>query len=130
MSNIPEQQRYTVSHEWVRREEDGSLTIGITDHAQQLLGDVVFFEAPEVDASYDAEQECGVVESVKAASDIYMPIAGKVLAVNQELVDAPEIVNEDPYQQGWMFRIEADSSADYDALMDANAYSALVAEES
>ncbi|MCJ8168282.1 glycine cleavage system protein GcvH [Atopomonas sediminilitoris] len=124
MSNIPAELRYVDSHEWLRVEADGSVTVGITDHAQEALGDVVFVELPEVGAELNAGQEAGVVESVKAASDIYAPIAGTVLAVNEALVDAPEGVNSEPYE-AWFFRIQPSNAADLDGLLDADAYRAL-----
>src|SRR3569832_1911439 len=105
MSNIPVDLKYTQSHEWVRRESDGTVTVGITDHAQDLLGDMVFVELPEVGRTVKAGQECAVVESVKAASDVYSPVAGEVVAINEGLSDSPEIVNKDPYGEGWMMRI-------------------------
>jgi glycine cleavage system H protein len=123
MSNIPADLRYAASHEWVRLEADGSVTVGISDHAQEALGDVVFVELPEVGASLNAGQEAGVVESVKAASDIYAPIAGTVLAVNDVLTDSPEQVNSEPYGS-WFFKLQPSNAADLDALLDAGAYSA------
>ena len=124
MSNIPAELKYVASHEWLRLEADGSVTVGITDHAQELLGDIVFVELPEVGANLAADEQAGVVESVKAASDIYAPIAGEVLEVNQELVDAPDTANTDPYGAAWFFRIKPDNAADLDGLMDAAAYEA------
>ncbi|UOO90909.1 glycine cleavage system protein GcvH [Vitreoscilla massiliensis] len=124
MSNVPAELKYVASHEWLRLEADGSVTVGITDHAQELLGDIVFVELPEVGASLAADEQAGVVESVKAASDIYAPIAGEVLEVNQELVDAPETANSDPYGAAWFFRIQPANVADLDALLDAAAYEA------
>ena len=123
MSNIPADLRYAASHEWVRLEADGTVTVGISDHAQEALGDVVFVELPEVGSSLNAGQEAGVVESVKAASDIYAPIAGEVIAVNQVLTDSPEQVNSDPYGS-WFFKLQPSNAADIDALLDADAYSA------
>lgn len=122
MSEIPSELKYASSHEWARLEEDGTVTVGITDHAQQALGDVVFVEQPEVGSLVAAQEESGVVESVKAASDIYAPISGTVVAVNEDLADAPENVNEDPYGDGWFFRIEPDDVGDLDELMDAEGY--------
>ena len=122
MSEIPSELRYAQSHEWARLEEDGTVTVGITDHAQQALGDVVYVEHPEEGQQVTAQEEAGVVESVKAASDIYAPVSGTVLAVNETLVDAPETVNEDPYGDGWFFRIDPDDVAELDDLMDAEAY--------
>jgi glycine cleavage system H protein len=123
MSNIPADLRYAASHEWVRLEADGTVTVGISDHAQEALGDVVFVELPEVGSSLNAGQEAGVVESVKAASDIYAPIAGEVIAVNQVLTDSPEQVNSDPYGS-WFFKLQPSNAADIEALLDADAYSA------
>ena len=124
MSNMPAELKYVTSHEWLRLEADGSVTVGITDHAQELLGDIVFVELPEVGANLAADEQAGVVESVKAASDIYAPIAGEVLEVNQELVDAPDTANTDPYGAAWFFRIKPANAADLDGLMDAAAYEA------
>lgn len=125
MANVPADLKYVASHEWIRTEADGTVTIGITDFAQEQLGDVVFVELPEVDTDVDAEQDIAVVESVKAASDIYAPLAGKIVAINEELADAPEGVNEDPYGGAWFFRMELANTSDLDGLMDAEAYSAL-----
>ncbi len=123
--NLPADLKYTRSHEWVRREADDTITIGITDHAQELLGDLVFIELPEVGALFAAEQEVAVVESVKAAADVYAPVAGVVLEVNQAAVDAPELVNQDPYGQ-WLFRLRPEQSADLENLLDASAYQQLL----
>lgn len=117
----PERLRYTESHEWVRSEADGTLAIGITDHAQEVLGDIVFLDLPEPGKCYAAGETCAVIESVKAASDIYMPVSGEVVAVNRELADAPEQVNADAYA-AWMFRVKPDNPADLDGLFDAAAY--------
>lgn len=122
MSSIPDNLKYTKDHEWVRIEDDGTVTVGITDYAQNSLGDVTFVELPETDDSFDAGESFGVVESVKAASDLYMPISGKVVAVNEALPDAPESVNSDPYGEAWMIRIEVADAAALDDLMDASAY--------
>ena len=118
---LPKELRYTASHEWVRRESDGSVSVGITDHAQEQLGDIVFVEAPQAGRKVAAGESVGVVESVKAASDIYAPVAGEVVAVNADLGAAPEKVNEDAYS-AWMYRIKPANSADVDKLMDAAAY--------
>jgi glycine cleavage system H protein len=126
MSEIPSGLKYARSHEWARVEEDGTVTVGITDHAQDALGDVVFVEHPEVGQQLTAETEAGVVESVKAASDIYAPISGTVVAVNEALVDAPETVNGDPYGDGWFFKLEPDDPADLQHLLDANGYAELL----
>lgn len=128
MSNIPAELRYTASHEWVRSLPDGSVEIGITDHAQSALGDLVFVEVPEAGRGLQAGEACAVVESVKAASDIYAPLAGEVVAVNQEAVDAPESINKDSYA-AWLFRLKPDNPADLDGLLDAAAYARLAAEE-
>ncbi|MDK2777182.1 MAG: glycine cleavage system protein GcvH [Pseudomonadota bacterium] len=124
MSNIPADLKYVASHEWIRTEADGTVTIGITDFAQEQLGDVVFVELPEVGTEVEAEQDIAVVESVKAASDIYAPLAGKIIAVNETLTDAPEKVNEDPYGDAWFFKMELADSSELDGLMDADAYAA------
>lgn len=121
MSNVPANLKYTESHEWVRLEADGSVTIGITDHAQEALGDLVFVELPEVGKSLAAGQECAVVESVKAAADVYAPLAGTVVAVNQDAADAPESVNQDAYA-AWLFKLQPADAAALDALLDATAY--------
>ncbi|AKG16840.1 glycine cleavage system protein GcvH [Moraxella bovoculi] len=122
MSNIPSELKYVASHEWLRLESDGTITVGITDHAQDLLGDVVFVELPEVGSEVEADQEIAVVESVKAASDVYAPIAGEIVEINEELVDAPELANEDPYGKAWFFKIKPTNPADYDGLMTADEY--------
>jgi glycine cleavage system H protein len=122
MSNVPANLKYTESHEWVRAEADGTVTIGITDHAQEALGDLVFIELPEVGKTYAAGQETCVVESVKAAADVYAPIAGEVTEVNESVVDAPESVNQDAYA-AWLFKLKPANAADVDALLDATAYS-------
>jgi len=121
MSNVPAELKYTESHEWVRAEADGTVTVGITDHAQEALGDLVFLELPEVGKTYAAGQEMAVVESVKAAADVYAPIAGEVTAVNQDAADAPESVNQDAYT-AWLFKLKPANAADVDALLDAAAY--------
>ena len=128
MSN-PENLKYTASHEWVRTEADGTVSIGITQHAQELLGDMVFVESPAVGRKLKAKEECAVVESVKAAADVYAPVSGEVVAVNGELDSAPEKINADPYG-AWMFRMKPDNAADVAALMDAAAYQAVVDSES
>jgi len=118
---LPQDLRYTESHEWVRREKDGTVAIGITDHAQEQLGDIVFVEAPQVGRKVKAGEAIGVVESVKAASDIYAPIGGEVVAANADLSASPEKVNEDAFAS-WMFKIKPDNAADVDKLLDAAAY--------
>ena len=122
MSEIPSELKYTKSHEWVRTEEDGSLTIGITDHAQELLGDLVFVELPEVGDEMSAEDAACVVESVKAASDVYMPVNGEITAVNDALADAPETINDSPYDDGWLFKVNPSNADQLDDLMDADSY--------
>ena len=129
MSTIPAELKYTKSHEWVRREADGTVTVGITDHAQDLLGDMVFVELPEPGRAVKAGQECAVVESVKAASDVYSPLSGEVVAVNEAISDNPELVNQAPYGDGWMMRIKPSSPAEMDALLDADGYQAQVESE-
>jgi len=129
MNNIPHELKYTRSHEWIRKEDDGSYTVGITDHAQGLLGDMVYIELPEPGDEFESGQECGVVESVKAASDVYAPLTGEIVAVNEELADAPETVNSDPFNDGWLFRITLHDETEYDNLLDAEAYAAVVEEE-
>ncbi|MDO5640104.1 MAG: glycine cleavage system protein GcvH [Neisseria sp.] len=124
MSNIPAELKYVSSHEWLRAEDDGTVTVGITEHAQELLGDIVFVELPEVGATLAAEEQAGVVESVKAASDVYAPIAGEIVAVNEALVDAPETANSEPYGEGWFFRIKPANAADLDGLLTAEQYAA------
>lgn len=119
----PTDLRYTASHEWVRLEADGSLTLGITDHAQEALGDVVFLELPEAGRSVAAGEAIATIESVKAASDIYAPVAGEIIALNQDVIDAPESVNADPYA-AWLVRIKPANAADADALLDAAGYAA------
>ncbi|AXE28815.1 glycine cleavage system protein GcvH [Chromobacterium phragmitis] len=122
MSNIPAELKYVDSHEWLRLEADGSVTVGITAHAQELLGDIVFVELPKVGATLAKDEQAGVVESVKAASDVYCPIAGEVLEVNAELESAPDLANNEPYGDGWFFKIKPANAADLDGLMDAAAY--------
>lgn len=127
MSN-PTDLKYTATHEWVKTEADGTITIGITQHAQELLGDMVFVEAPEVGRKLKAKEECAVVESVKAAADVYAPVSGEVVAANAELDGAPEKINGDPYG-AWIFRMKPDNAADVAALLDAAAYQAVVDSE-
>jgi len=121
MSNVPANLKYAASHEWVQTNDDGTVTVGISDHAQEALGDLVFVELPEVGAHYDAEKEIAVVESVKAAADVYAPISGTVTEVNQAAADSPESVNQDAYA-AWLFKLKPDNAADVDALLDAAAY--------
>ena len=124
MSNVPANLKYAASHDWMLLNTDGSVTVGITDHAQEALGDLVFVELPEVGAHYDAEKEIAVVESVKAAADVYAPIAGTVTEVNQAAADAPELVNQDAYA-AWLFKMTPDNIADLDQTLDAAAYQAV-----
>jgi glycine cleavage system H protein len=127
-NNIPSDLKYTKSHEWVRQAQNGAVEIGITDHAQSALGDLVFVEVPDVGRALNAGEACAVVESVKAASDVYSPVAGKVIAHNGALAGKPELLNEDPYGAGWLFRLE--TSGSLSALMNASAYESFLAEES
>ncbi len=126
--SIPADLKYTESHEWVKTEADGTITIGITQHAQELLGDMVFVETPAVGRKLKAKEECAVVESVKAAADVYAPVSGEVVAVNGDLENSPENINSDPYG-AWMFRMKPDNAADVAALLDAAAYQAVVDSE-
>jgi glycine cleavage system H protein len=125
--SVPADLKYTASHEWARLEADGTVTVGITDHAQEALGDIVFLELPDVGRQLEAGKECAVVESVKAASDIYAPIAGEVVARNDAAVDAPESVNQDAYA-AWLFKLKPANAADLDGLLDAAAYEKVAAE--
>jgi glycine cleavage system H protein len=129
MSNIPVDLKYSKSHEWVRVNEDGSVTVGISDSAQDQLGDMVFIEVPEVGQTVTAEEACAVVESVKAASDVYAPVSGEIIEVNESLADAPETVNQDAYGEGWLFRMTPGNITELDALMDADAYQAFLDSE-
>ena len=129
MSDLPGDLMYTSEHEWLRREDDGSVTVGITDHAQSALGDLVYVELPEVDAELDSGGDMAVVESVKAASDVYAPISGTVLAVNEELSDDPEKINADPYGDGWIVRLQPSEAIDEGALLAPNDYQSLLDEE-
>lgn len=129
MSETPEELHYASTHEWARLEEDGTVTVGITDHAQDALGDIVYVELPDEEQQVEAGAEAGVVESVKAASDIYAPVTGVVIAANDVLEDAPERVNEDPYGDGWFFRIQPDDPGELDDLLDAASYEEMCSEE-
>lgn len=126
MSLIPENLKYTRDHEWVRVEENGELTIGITDYAQTSLGDITFVELPGLDDEFESGDTFGVVESVKAASDLYLPVAGKIVAVNEALPDSPEKVNEDPYGEAWLIRVQVEEGSDLSGLLDPEAYSGIV----
>jgi len=129
LSNIPSDLRYTKSHEWVRRDQNGTVAIGISDHAQSALGDLVFVEVPDVGRAVSAGEACAVVESVKAASDVYSPVSGKVTASNSALAAQPELLNQDPYGAGWMFRVQTASAADDTGLMSAADYAKYLADE-
>lgn len=129
MSNIPSELKFATSHEWVRNEGDGVVTVGISEHAQGLLGDMVFVELPEVGENVNTGDDVAVAESVKAASDVYAPVSGEVLEVNEELEDSPELVNSDPYGDGWMFKIKLDDAAELDALLDAEGYANSIDED-
>ncbi len=129
MSDVPSELRVARSHEWARLEEDGTVTVGISDHAQEALGDVVFVELPDVGDTLTAGGEAGVVESVKAASDIYAPLSGEVLAVNKTLEDQPEMVNTDPYNDGWFFKLQPSDTTDLESLLCAEDYKSHCAEE-
>ncbi len=130
MSDIPSDLKYVASHEWIRDEGDGVVTIGITDHAQDLLGDVVFIELPEVGSEFASGDDLGVVESVKAASDVYAPLSGEIIAINAELEDAPELVNSDPYGDGWFVQVRLTDTSELDDLLDADGYAELCEAES
>ncbi|UQY43514.1 glycine cleavage system protein GcvH [Erwinia sp. PK3-005] len=128
MSNVPNELKYRESHEWVRKEADGTYTVGITEHAQELLGDMVFIDLPDVGSSFAAGDDCAVAESVKAASDIYAPLSGEVVAVNDALEASPELVNSEPYASGWLFRLKASDESELEQLMDAEGYLASIDE--
>ena len=129
MSDLPSELRYAASHEWVRVEADGSVVIGITDHAQAQLGDVVYVELPDIGQILSIGDEAGVVESVKAASDVYAPISGEVIAVNERLDDEPETVNSEPYEDGWFYRLQPADTVELDELLTSDAYAEVIAEE-
>ncbi len=122
MSNIPEDLKYTKTHEWVKQDADGLLVVGISDHAQGLLGDMVFIELPEIGTSYNSGDDCAVVESVKAASDVYCPVSGEVVEVNESVVDSPETVNQDPYGDGWLFKLQPVDEGEVEDLLSAENY--------
>ena len=128
MSDLPGDLQYTKEHEWLRREQDGTVTVGITDHAQAALGDLVYVELPEDGQELEVDGEMAVVESVKAASDVYAPIAGKVVAVNEALADDPETINSDPYGEGWIVRLEPTADGDDSGLMSPDEYQSLLDE--
>lgn len=128
MSDLPAELKYASSHEWARLDSDGTVVIGITDHAQEALGDIVYIELPEMGAAVDAGAEVAVVESVKAASDIYSPVTGEVVETNPVLEDEPETVNNSPYADGWLFRVQIANHDDLDDMMDADGYQAVIEE--
>lgn len=125
--NIPKDLKFAASHEWVRKGDDETVTVGISDHAQQQLGDLVYVELPEQGSKLTAAEACAVVESVKAASDVYCPVNGEIVAVNEALADAPELVNQDPYGEGWLFQVKTDDNLNH--LMDAEAYKQSVSDD-
>ncbi len=128
MSEAPDNYLYTREHEWLRLEDDGSVTVGITDHAQEALGELVFVEVPEEGVTFAAGDACAVVESVKAASDIYCPLAGEIVGANEQLADQPELVNSSPYDDGWVLRLMPEDATALDEMMDADAYQRFLAE--
>ncbi|MFF7456871.1 glycine cleavage system protein GcvH [Kitasatospora sp. NPDC008115] len=127
MSDIPDELRYAETHEWAHLEADGTVTVGISDHAQKALGDIVFVELAEVGKVFEAGEPAGIVESVKSASDFYAPVGGKVLAVNEELIDTPEFINDSPYE-AWILKLQPSNKTDYGNLLDAPAYRAATAD--
>ncbi|MBD8512980.1 glycine cleavage system protein GcvH [Photobacterium sp. CAU 1568] len=129
MIHIPPELKYTESHEWVRAEGNGVYTIGITDHAQQLLGEMVYVELPEIDNTFEAGDEFGSAESVKAVSEVYAPVSGVVVAINEELEVSPDLLNDSPYGDGWLIKIKANDESALDDLLDAKAYAELAREE-
>ncbi len=129
MSNIPSELKYATSHEWVRNEGDGTVTVGITEHAQGLLGDMVFVELPDVDDEISTGDDVAVAESVKAASDIYAPISGTVVEINEDLEDSPELVNSDAFGDGWLFKVKVDDAGELENLLDAEGYANSIDED-
>jgi glycine cleavage system H protein len=128
MSKVPSDLKYAKSHEWAKKQPDGTVLVGITDHAQSALGDLVFVEVPKAGRTVKAGEACAVVESVKAASDVYAPISGEVVEANAALANAPETLNQDPYGKGWMFKVKPADAAELDKLLDADAYGKVAAE--
>ena len=126
VSEIPNDLKYTSDHEWVRMEDDGKMVVGLTDYAQEQLGDLVYVDTPETGASFAAGDVCAVVESVKAASDVYCPAGGEIVAVNEELGETPELISNDPYGGGWLFQMAPDDPAEWDELLDADQYEELL----
>ena len=129
MSNIPSELKYATSHEWVRNEGNGVVTVGITEHAQDLLGDMVFVELPEVGDTVSTGDDVAVAESVKAASDIYAPVTGEVVEVNEDLEDSPELVNSDAFGDGWLFKLKIEDEGELDSLLDAGGYANSIDED-
>lgn len=129
MSNIPEDIKFTSTHTWVELYDDGLVRVGITDYAQQELGDIVYVELPEVERSYNSGDECAVVESVKSASDIHCPVSGEIIEINSDLEESPELINSDPYADGWLFVIRPDDETELDELLDADAYQEFIENE-
>jgi len=129
MSNIPSELKYATSHEWVRNEGDGTVTVGITEHAQELLGDMVFVELPDVGDTISTGDDVAVAESVKAASDIYAPITGEVVEVNEDLEDSPELVNSDAFGDGWLFKVKVEDASELENLLDAEGYANSIDED-
>lgn len=129
MSEIPGQLKFTRDHEWVREHDDGTVEVGITDHAQTALGDLVFIELPDTGGSFTAHDACCVVESVKAASDVYCPLVGTVVSTNEALIEKPELVNDDPYGEGWLFRLRPDLPGELESLLNDEEYERLLAED-
>lgn len=127
--SVPMECRYSKSHEWVMKANDGTITIGITDHAQDALGDLVFIDLPELETEIKAGEEFGVIESVKAASDLYAPISGEVIDVNENVMTDPSLINKDPYGDGWILKVKADDESEIDSLLTSDEYSALLEEE-
>jgi glycine cleavage system H protein len=125
MANIPENLKYLESHEWAKIEDDGTVTVGISDHAQELLGDIVFVELPQVGSSIEKQADVAVVESVKAASDVYSPVTGEIIATNENLENAPETVNSSPYDDGWFFKVKPANIEEVSDLLDAETYKQL-----
>ncbi len=128
MSDIPEDLRYSESHEWVQLQPDGTVRVGITDYAQNALGDLVYVELPEIGATYASDSECALVESVKSASDLVCPISGEVVEINEALADTPELINSSPYDDGWIFTLKPEDEGEIDNLLDADAYRAFIEE--
>ncbi|MBY3789105.1 glycine cleavage system protein GcvH [Photobacterium carnosum] len=129
MSDVPSELKFTHTHEWLRDEGDGIYTVGISDHAQALLGDMVFIDLPDSGDAVDGGEECAIIESVKSASDIYAPCTGTIIAINDDLDAGPELVNNDPYGDGWLFQIRIDVEADIDELLGAEDYLAIIADD-